>query len=332
MIGKKMVAVFGCAVLVMGASACFAGQDGKAPATVAPGKMAKVGTIDERFQSYNIEAVEVTGGRFWAPYSSNAAAKPAGAKELAGLDSSLFQYRPPIDLSNARLRKLAAALGPAYVRVSGTWANSTYFQNSDAPAPATPPEGFKGVLTRQEWKGVVDFSKAVDAKIVTSFATSMGTRDAAGLWTPEQAKQFVAYTKSIGGSIAAAEYMNEPNIPEGGGTPKGYDAAAYGKDVSIFHTFVKQALPGMVFLGPGAAGEGTLIVPGAMKMLASADLLTATGPVFNAISYHSYGAVSSRCGMFGPAATISADGSAFRAVAVAFRANRGVLSGTARPL
>jgi hypothetical protein len=309
--GKKTAVILGCgALLMMCAAVNSAGQGGTAaaaPAAIVPATMARIGTIDERFQSYNIEMVEVTGGRFWAPYSSNPEAKPAATKELAGLDSSLFQYRPPIDLSNARLRKLATALGPAYVRVSGTWANSTYFQNSDAPAPATPPEGYKGVLTRQQWKGVVDFSKAVDAKIVTSFATSLGTRDASGVWTPDQAQQFVAYTKSIGGSIAAAEYMNEPNIPEGGGTPKGYDAAAYGKDVAIFHAFVKQALPDMVFLGPGAAGEGTLIVPGAMHMLASTDLLTATGPVFDAISYHSYGAVSSRCGMFGAAATTSAE-------------------------
>ena len=107
-----------------------------------------------------------------------------------GMDPSLFEYRPPIDLSNARLRKLAAALGPAYLRVSGTWMNSTYFQDFDGPPPASPPKGFNSVLTREEWKGVVDFSRAVDAKIVTSFATSAGTRDAAGVWTPDQAKKF----------------------------------------------------------------------------------------------------------------------------------------------
>jgi hypothetical protein len=44
-----------------------------------------------------------------------------------------------------------------------------------------------------------------------------------------------------------------------------------------------------------------MIVPGAMHMLTSADLLTATGPVFDAVSYHSYGGVSSRCSMFGAA-------------------------------
>lgn len=262
--------------------------------------MPRVGTIDERFQSYNIEMVEVTGGRFWKPYDSKKVEKVEGGNQPGMVDPGLFEYRTPIDLSNARLRKLAAALGPAYVRVSGTWANTTYFQNSDDPAPATPPKGFNGVLTRAQWKGVIDFSKAVDAKLVTSFATSMGTRDADGVWTPDQAKQFVDYTKSIGGSIAAAEYMNEPNMPEGGGTPKGYDAAAFGRDVKIFHAFAREALPNMVFLGTGAAGEGTLIVPGAMHMLSSADMLAASGPVFDAISYHSYGGVSSRCASFGP--------------------------------
>jgi hypothetical protein len=47
--------------------------------------------------------------------------------------------------------------------------------------PAKPPQGFDGVLTRQLWRGVVDCAQAVDAKIVTSFATSPGTRDAQGV-------------------------------------------------------------------------------------------------------------------------------------------------------
>jgi heparanase 1 len=35
--------------------------------SVAPSNMARIGTVDERFQSYNIEMIEVTGGRFWKP-------------------------------------------------------------------------------------------------------------------------------------------------------------------------------------------------------------------------------------------------------------------------
>jgi hypothetical protein len=76
------------------------------------------------------------------------------------------------------------------------------------------------VLTRQQWKGVVDFSQAVDAKIVTFFAASVGTRNAAGVWTSDQARQFLAYTKSIGGSIAAAEFMNEPTFAAMGVAPR----------------------------------------------------------------------------------------------------------------
>jgi hypothetical protein len=33
--------------------------------------MPRIGTIDDRFQSYNIEMLEVTGGKFWKPYASS---------------------------------------------------------------------------------------------------------------------------------------------------------------------------------------------------------------------------------------------------------------------
>jgi hypothetical protein len=306
---RNLSLIAGTVLAVLGATANLSGQDSK-PVAITPAAMPRIATVDQRFQSYNIEMVEVTGGRFWKPYSSRAdavAATQPSSNQPAGMDPSLYQYRPPIDLSNARLRKLAAALGPAYLRVSGTWANTTYFQNSDDPAPANPPKGFNGVLTRSQWKGVVDFSRAVNAEIVTSFAISSGTRDSAGVWTPDQAGQIVAYTKSIGGNIAVAEFMNEPNIAELGGAPRGYDAAAYARDVAVFRAFAKQALPSLIFLGPGAAGEGTLMTPSSMHSLSSADLFTAVGPVFDAVSFHSYGAVSSRCSIFGAAATTAAD-------------------------
>ena len=272
---------------------------------VKPGAMPSIGSVDERFQSYNIEMVEVTGGRFWKPYSSKAASTETGGNQPAGLDPSLYEYRAPINLENSRLRKLAAALGPAYLRVSGTWANTTYFQDSDAPAPAHPPEGFKGVLTRKQWQGVIDFSNAVDAPLVTSFAISAGVRDANGLWTPVQAKQIVDYTKAHGGKIAAAELFNEPTMPTIGGGPKGYDGAAFGRDIAAFRQFAKESAPGMVVLGPGSVGEGTALTAssGMPGMMTTPQMLDATGDAFDAFSYHFYGAVSARCGRFGAAAT-----------------------------
>lgn len=263
---------------------------------VDPAAMPKVGTVEERFQSFNVEMVEVTGGRFWAPYRSAGRSAEPSAPSLAtpGVDPSAFRMRPPVDLKSPRLRKLAAALGPAYVRVSGTWANSTYFHDSDAPPPSTPPKGFGGVLTRAEWQGVIDFSRAVNARIVTSFAISEGVRDANGVWTADQARKFLAFTKASGGSIAAAEMFNEPSFASMGGAPKGYDAAAYGRDFHVFRAFAKEAAPDMLILGPGSVGEATKMA-GGLAGIRSEDMLAASGRGVDAFSYHYYGAVSKRC-------------------------------------
>ncbi len=276
----------------------------KPAVTLDPSAMPKLGTIDPRYLSYNIEMVEVTGGRFWKPYNSSPPTEAEKQKaqndpnQQVGISPTMFQYRPPIDLANPRLRKLAEALGPSYVRVSGTWANSTYFQDDDKPAPTEAPTGFRTVLTRAEWKGVIDFARAADAQIVTSVAISAGTRDDKGVWTPEQAEAFFAYTKRAGGSIAATEFMNEPTFPNPGGAPKDYDAAAYARDAKIFEPFLRKASPKTVFLGPGGVGEGISLGPPGMKMtlLPTEDLLKATGPIFDAFSYHFYGGVSRRCG------------------------------------
>ena len=78
-------------------------------ASLDPAKMPIIATVDERFQSYNIEMVEVIGGRFWKPYGSTTneskaqeSASHAGFAP-AGIDPNLYQYRAPIDLSNPRL-------------------------------------------------------------------------------------------------------------------------------------------------------------------------------------------------------------------------------------
>jgi heparanase len=275
-----------------------------------PAKMTRVGTVDERFQSYNVEMLEVTGGRFWKPYRSVQAAPPpkTDAGVPAGMDPNAYEYRAPLDLSNARLRKLAQALGPAYVRVSGTWANTTYFEDSDV-AVKTTPAGFGGVLTRQQWKGVLEFAKAADAEIVTSFAFSPGVRDGAGAWTPAEASKWLDYTKAAGGHIAAAEFMNEPTAAAMGGAPKGYDVASYARDIAAFKPFLKKASPETIFLGPGGVGEGrSMPLPAAMgAVLSTQAILEATGPVFDALSYHYYGGVSSRCAAMVPDAVTSED-------------------------
>jgi hypothetical protein len=117
------------------------------------------------------------------------------------------------------------------------------------------------------------------------------------VWTPTQARRFFAYTKSLGGRIAAAEFMNEPNFASFGGTPPGYDAAAYGRDFKVFRSFAREAAPDMVILGPGSVGERASggLGSGTIRTLKTRDLLAATGPGVDAFSYHHYGTVSKRC-------------------------------------
>ena len=287
------------------------------PIAIDPSALRRVGTVDERYLSYNVEMLEVTGGRFWKPYSAvqgEASGSPApvpvaasvtggttptpgGDTTPAGMNPNLYQYRPPVDLSNPRLRTLAAALGPAYIRVSGTWANTTYFADTDTP-PKLPPSGFDAVLTRQQWKGVVDLAHATDARIVTSFANSAGTRNVAGTWTPDLARRFVAYTQAIGGEIAAAEFMNEPDLATMGGAPTGYNGADYGRDARIFHAFARQTLPGMRILGPGSVGESVgpnpLVTQGP-GILPTPTMVVDLGETVDDFSYHQYGAASERC-------------------------------------
>jgi len=282
---------------------------------LSPSSMPRIGTVDERYQSHNIEMLEVTGGWFWKPYGQAVTARSrpsstASGETPAGMNPNAYAFRPPINLANSRRRKLAAALGPAYVRVSGTWANTTYFPDSDQ-APKAPPSGFNGVLTHQQWKDVVEFARAVDAEIVSSFAISPGTRDATGAWTPEQARRFVAYTRSAGGRIAAAEFMNEPTFAAMGGAPPRYNAADYGRDFKIFRASARKDAPDMLILGPGSVGEttgGWGVAYGNNAMLKTRDLLAACAPEqVDAFSYHHYGATSQRCAGAGMPGTTAAD-------------------------
>jgi heparanase len=287
---------------------------------IAPATLSRIATVDERFQSYNVEIAEVIGGNFWKPYehgsvpASRAAAKAPAAGATGstppaqvGVDPSIYQARPPVDLTNVRLRKLAAALGPAYVRVSGSWANSVYFHDEDTPAPRTAPKGFDGVLTRQQWRGVIEFARAANARLVTSFAISAGVRDAAGVWTPVQARKLIAFTSESGGRIEAAEMFNEPNMPTYAGAPAGYTAASYAKDFAVFKPFVRSVAPEMRIVGPGSVGEGILMPRmGAKSMpgyVSTEAMMTASPPpVFDIFSYHTYPAASIRCAGMGAGA------------------------------
>lgn len=268
------------AVIALGAAA-------PAPApSLQLAKLAKLGTVDARYQGYNVEMVEVTGGRFWAPYG--------------GPEGERYRQRPPIDLSDPKLIALAKGLGPSMMRVSGTWANNTYLE-AEGEHLSAPPAGYVQVLTRDQWKAVVAFSKAVDASIVTSFAMSNGTRGADGVWTTEQAQRLLDLTREAGGSIYAAEFFNESNMPSAAPeTPKNYNAERYGAEFRIFRDWARKHAPEMKILGVGGVGEAGLLkdVPVAADLgshVSTEDMMKANPGSVDAVSYHFYGSVSQRC-------------------------------------
>ena len=271
-----------------------------------PSSLPEVTRVDPRFQSFNVEMVEVTGGRFWAPYAlgpDDGDESPLATPALAGDGDALresmrqmFRYRPPLDVGNARLRLLAGALAPAYMRVSGAWANSTYFHDSHEPYSDAPPEGFGSVLTREQWRGVVQMSQDLGLDILLSFAICDGVRDANGVWQTDQARALFAATSHMGGRIAAVEFMNETSMGHLQGLSRSYGPADYARDFAAFKSLVEEVSPQTLIAGPSAVSERTGPPdPQMAGLLRTQDIYELTGPMVDAFSYHYYGGVSKRC-------------------------------------
>jgi hypothetical protein len=140
---------------------------------------------------------------------------------------------------------------------------------------------------------VVDFARAVSAQIVTSFAVSRGSRDEASVWSTDQAQRLLAYTRSLHASIAAAEFMNEPNLAAQNGAPAGYDAKAYTRDFKVFRAFMRGASPMTLIVGPGSTGETSASPASSVN---TSTLLGAGARGVDVFSYHHYATLSQRCG------------------------------------
>lgn len=265
--------------------------------------------IDERLVSYNIEMTEVTGGTFWKAYTPGQIAGTeefkVSAETLTDFTAmeDLMQYYPPINLYDETLRRRASELGIAWIRVSGSWATKTYY-DFDGITDGKAPEGYASVLTKEQWIGVLDFVKAVNGKLLISVSNCAGDHPNGGPLDLTQTKKIFDFSHEYGVDIDAAEFMNEPNMLEMSGAPKGYTSADYARDQDIFNAWVHENYPNCLLVGPctlgdGAIGKTDMKSAGAgigslMKMCSTDDLMRGTKVPLDVFSYHYYNGASER--------------------------------------
>lgn len=295
---------------------------------LVPDTLKPLREVNPMMMSYNVEFAEVTGGTFWKAYTPE---QIAGTEEfhveptsegIAAMYKDLMQVYAPIDLYNEKLRGLAKELGPVWVRVSGTWATKTYY-DFDGTTGGKVPEGYLNVLTKEQWIGVLDFVKAIGAKLIVSVANCPGLHTAEEPWHPSEAEKLFSLSKEYGVPINAAEFTNEPNMMEETGFPKGYTPAHYRRDQDLFFTWLRKNYPDCICVGPSTTGGDNITFGkgssdkqgGGIEQLMSNtcncdDLLNGTTEPLDVFSYHYYNGVSERLASVMPDAHWSAEDAA----------------------
>ena len=273
--------------------------------TLDASKLTPLREIDKRLVSYNIEMTEVTGGTFWKAYTE---AQVDGTEEFPVIKDwsnmgNLQQWYDPIDTTNPRLIKLAKELGTAWIRVSGTWANKTYY-DFDGHTGGKVPEGFQNLLTKEQWLHLLDFVKAVDGKLLVSIANCPGIHSADEPMPFEQADLLFRTSKEYGVPISAAEFTNEPNLIAVSGLPAGYTAADHARDHDLFGAWLRENYPECLFVGPCTVGDINMFGMGndgaggglaaGFKIVTTEELLGDYKSKMDVFSYHYYNGVSER--------------------------------------
>jgi hypothetical protein len=250
-------------------------------ATIDLGRSRVVAHTSPRYVSFAVDLDQVTGGMFWSQ-----APNAVGNAPVA-----------PYDFTRPRLRLLAQALAPAYLRISGTAANKTYYDLSATP-PATPPGHYERILTKAEWDAVNVFAQALRLQIVLGINAGPGPRDAAGVWLPDNARALLGYTAGRGYPLAGVEFGNEPNLFALSGMPASYSSAEYVRDLGTFRSLRDSVAPHAQLVGPGSFydNSGSEIPYGstALGPLASQVIPAAPG-AFDVLAFHEYPATSTRC-------------------------------------
>jgi len=177
----------------------------------------------------------------------------------------------------------------------------------DGTTGGKAPDGYLNVLTKEQWIGVLDFVKAIGAKLIVSVANCPGLHSAEEPWNPSEAEKLFSLSREYGVPISAAEFANEPNMMEDTGFPKGYTPADYRRDQDLFFKWVRANYPECILAGPSTTGGDNItfgksdpnqkaggIEQVALQTCNCADLMDGTEEPLDVFSYHYYNGVSER--------------------------------------
>lgn len=162
------------------------------------------------------------------------------------------------NLRKKLLIKLAKRLWSAWVRVYGTWATGTYY-DFDGITGGVPSAGYQNVLNKGQWIGVLEFVKAVGGKLMISVSNCEDDHPDGGELDLSQAEKIFKFSHDYGVDIEAAEFMNEPNMLEISGAPKGYGVEDYSRDQNIFYSWLRKNYPGCLIVGPCSMADPSVV-------------------------------------------------------------------------
>ena len=164
------------------------------PSVLLRASDAAIHEVDERYLSFTIDLGQIAEPtRFW---------NPDGSGETIG--------RPTFDFASERMRNMAAALAPAFLRIGGTEADRVLYA-LDGAAPEKPPPPFKSVLSAAHVDALGTF--AVSAGLHVSFTVNAGwgARTGAGVWESTQTRALMRYVAKHDYPFNVWELCNEPN-------------------------------------------------------------------------------------------------------------------------
>ena len=233
--------------------------------------------VDERYLSFAIDSAQVVGGTFWAPPG-----KGEGWLDTHAIDG--------FDFSRPRLRRLAAGLGPAYLRIGGTDADRIVYAVGTAGKIPARGQQDEWVLTEERWDAVNAFARDVDLKIMFTLNAGPSSRDQEGAWDPASAEGLLAYTTLRGYPVEVWELGNEPNA-----YPLMHrmwlSPRQYAEDLRRARALLARFEPEARLAGPASAfwpvfGEWRTF---------SASALAHAGEIVDVVTWHYYPQQSHRC-------------------------------------